>query len=381
MKIKTKFMLIISIVLLIGTVTGIAWIALSSYRTTVHQASGGVINLSDSVQEAVYSFMASGQQEALDAYIEKARKFKSVEELRIIRSAALNDEVGKKEGRAPQDDIDRKVLQTGQEVLDEVIVNKSRGIRRVLPIITDKKCISCHTSAKEGDVIAATSMTISYQASLDEMMGNMIKIGLLQVVVILIVIAVIFFLFNQLIMRPIAQMSGFADRLRDGDLTASVETGTKDEMGELGSRFNIFVGKIGQIISQISVSSQQLLSASGEVAGGSQQISDGAQQQSASFEELAASVQSNAENAKNANHIAQDVTKEVAKTERAMDNTIEAMGAIEKGSRQMAEAADLITEIADQTNLLALNAAIEAARAGEHGKGFADRCHPYPLRQ
>ncbi len=54
-----------------------------------------------------------------------------------------------------------------------------------------------------------------------------------------------------------------------------------------------------------------------------------------------------------------------------MEGTIEAMGGIEKGSKQMAEAVELITDIADQTNLLALNAAIEAARAGEHGKGFA----------
>jgi methyl-accepting chemotaxis protein len=54
-----------------------------------------------------------------------------------------------------------------------------------------------------------------------------------------------------------------------------------------------------------------------------------------------------------------------------MDSNVEAITGIEKGSKQMAEAVDLITDIADQTNLLALNAAIEAARAGEHGKGFA----------
>jgi hemerythrin-like metal-binding protein len=82
-------------------------------------------------------------------------------------------------------------------------------------------------------------------------------------------------------------------------------------------------------------------------------------------------VQSNAENVKSANEIAQEVSREAKKTEHAMEGTIEAMGGIEKGSKQMAEAVELITEIADQTNLLALNAAIEAARAGEHGKGFA----------
>ncbi len=157
----------------------------------------------------------------------------------------------------------------------------------------------------------------------------------------------------------------------EGDLTRRIDIHSRDEMEAMAAAFNAFLINMEKMISDIKGSAAQIASATGEVSSGAGQISDGAQQQSAAFEELSSSVQANAENASAANQISKEVAIGAKKAEAALDNTVESMGSIEKGSKQMAEAVELITDIADQTNLLALNAAIEAARAGEHGKGFA----------
>jgi methyl-accepting chemotaxis protein len=65
-----------------------------------------------------------------------------------------------------------------------------------------------------------------------------------------------------------------------------------------------------------------------------------------------------------ANQTAQDGASEIEKLADTMEK-------INENSEEIANAIDMIDEIAFQTNLLALNAAVEAANAGEHGAGFA----------
>jgi methyl-accepting chemotaxis protein len=157
----------------------------------------------------------------------------------------------------------------------------------------------------------------------------------------------------------------------EGDLTKRVTVDSNDEFGQLAECFNVFIENIEKIILQVKESASQLSLATHEVSSSAQKIADGAHQQSASFEESSSSVQSNAANASAANNVAQSVAKNAEKAGESMTNTVAAMSSIEKSSKQISEAVEIITDIADQTNLLALNAAIEAARAGEHGKGFA----------
>jgi methyl-accepting chemotaxis protein len=157
----------------------------------------------------------------------------------------------------------------------------------------------------------------------------------------------------------------------EGDLTQRFEANSKDEMGLLAERFNVFIEYIEELVAQVKSSAVQIAQGSEQVSIGTQKIRDGAQQQSSSFEGLLTSVQTMAKNAAHANQIAQVTADNVQAVGTRVRDTIDAMKNISESANRISKAVEIITDITDQTNLLALNAAIEAARAGEHGKGFA----------
>lgn len=94
--------------------------------------------------------------------------------------------------------------------------------------------------------------------------------------------------------------------------------------------------------------------------------------------EVSRNVQDTADRSEHASEMVRE-SKTVALVTRqsieTLRNTVgEISGSVEELATEItriAQAAEIIEQIADQTNLLALNAAIEAARAGEYGRGFA----------
>ncbi|MBI5616148.1 MAG: Tar ligand binding domain-containing protein [Gammaproteobacteria bacterium] len=171
--------------------------------------------------------------------------------------------------------------------------------------------------------------------------------------------------------RPMAAAAELAGALAAGDLTRTVEVGSRDEVGVLLAAMNHTVERLASVITEVRTASESLSSASEQVAATSQSLSQGASEQaasveetSASLEEMGASIAQNTENAKVTDGIAAKAARDAQTGGKAVSDTVHAMKAI-------AGKIGIVDDIAYQTNLLALNAAIEAARAGAHGRGFA----------
>jgi methyl-accepting chemotaxis protein-1 (serine sensor receptor) len=89
------------------------------------------------------------------------------------------------------------------------------------------------------------------------------------------------------------------------------------------------------------------------------------------MEQLNATVRQNADNAQQANQLAQSASTIAERGGEVVSQVVGTINDISASSKKIADIIGVIDSIAFQTNILALNAAVEAARAGEQGRGFA----------
>ena len=177
---------------------------------------------------------------------------------------------------------------------------------------------------------------------------------------------------------PIEQAIHVARRVADGDLSAQVETGRDDELGQLLQALAAMQVKLRALVGHIRDSAESIGTASKEVAVGNQDLSERTEQTAGSLQDaagamsqLTGNVRQSADAAAQANHLSTSASDVARRGGQAVSEVVSTMDEINASSRKIADIIGVIDGIAFQTNILALNAAVEAARAGEQGRGFA----------
>jgi methyl-accepting chemotaxis protein len=179
-------------------------------------------------------------------------------------------------------------------------------------------------------------------------------------------------------LTPIDEANAVLEKLAKRDLVARVVGDYRGDLARLKESVNQTAASLQESLSQVASAVDQVSAAAGEIASSSQTVADGASAQASSLEETSSALESmsamskrTADNAAQANALAQTARNAAIGGAEAVTQMSSAMANIKTSAEGTSQIIKDINEIAFQTNLLALNAAVEAARAGEAGRGFA----------
>jgi len=196
------------------------------------------------------------------------------------------------------------------------------------------------------------------------------------------------------VIKPLKKLTDLSRDLAsgDGDLTKTLNVDRNDELGELATQINQFVGQLHNLITELIAKSSGLaestkhtLSLSNNMQGvlckqqseiddineGMQEVSKSSASISQSAVASTATTEETDNRAKKGNQVLKQAIEHFNQLADELNNGKEATQNLSNNTKNIGAVIDVINGIAEQTNLLALNAAIEAARAGEQGRGFA----------
>jgi len=303
--------------------------------------------IADTVLDSLNAMMVNGIIEERGFYLKFLKNtLKGIDEIRVFRSQSVNAQFENKglgPEESPQDDAERKILETGKSEYSLVTTTDGhRQFRALVPFIMSKNrggmvnCLDCH-DGKEGTVNGALNLVISMDEIEDIASANL-KQG--------IIIYLIEFTFIILYLFWI------------------VRKNIENILCNIIMLLNENSGKVSSAASHVSDISSELSESSTEQAASIEETS-------ATLSEFSSIVQENASISSKASSFMQEVSKIANHGKTEMEKTVKTMENISNSSSEISKVIKLIEDIAFQTNLLALNAAVEAARAGESGKGFA----------
>ncbi|MDR1424645.1 MAG: diguanylate cyclase [Azoarcus sp.] len=220
-------------------------------------------------------------------FLLRLSEVQNLKSARVMRSPLVDEQFGSvRKGEYLPDEIEKKVLQTGEPLFESTENNGEVIFRGTIPYIASVEgspnCLQCH-NAPPGAVLGAVTMTMSITALRHNGLMTVASIVGVVVVAVVVLFALLFFL-----LRPISNTAGAIEHAVqnaiDGNFTNQLEKKTNDEIGQIASDMNRLLkfldgglnqinGYVSQLIVRKPVPGENLLQASIDMVENLTQIS------------------------------------------------------------------------------------------------------------
>jgi diguanylate cyclase (GGDEF)-like protein len=261
MKKRITLIIILSIfssylVLLVLSALNIRSIGMSSAQDKAKTAA-------ELVKDGLTAHMVNGIMENRDYFLKKIQNSKNIKSLWITRSESVIKQFGTGfNNEVPRDEIDKRVIQTGQSYKEIQETTHNAYLRVTIPYTAygygNPNCMDCH-QAKEGDVLGTVTMIIDVQ----DIRQNGINTSIMIFVLAILISFIVFFIIN----RSLTPIINFFESIKyvmgeakDGNYSKRIETDeTNEEFKNVSYWINSFLDKLQATLSQIELTVGEFL--------------------------------------------------------------------------------------------------------------------------
>ena len=237
-------------------------INLYAFRTfSVASSSEHIRTVAEIVRVGLTESMINGVIEKRASFLRRLMEVQGLQSARVVRSPWVMKQFGPGFAEeAPEDDIERQVLQEGRPQYRVVETDSDTLIRGTVPFIASShgspNCLQCH-QVEEGTVLGAVTVRVS--------IGNLKHQALLTVAGIVGTVVLFSLITFVLIRRLIGPLAATANNVEEavkralrGDFKGKVEQYTNDELGQIAVDMNRLLAFLDEGLSCIGESVARL---------------------------------------------------------------------------------------------------------------------------
>ncbi|MBI3903860.1 MAG: EAL domain-containing protein [Nitrosomonadales bacterium] len=264
LNIQFKLTLLIQMGLIAILIPAQGWL-MSSFEEKIREsAKSRATEAADGIINGMNMLMVTGQisdPQNRMLFINKMGQSQGILELRIFRAEQVKKQFGPGlPQEQPTDEIDRKVLDTGNPYFGQDA--QTRSLRAVIPFIVSRNfrgtdCLACH-KVEVGSVNGAASIVLDLSKDTDMIraINRWLWLGqaALQIVLYLVINLVV-----RSFTRPVRRLQRVMTAMQaDGDLSRRVSINSKDEIGQMAIAFNALADSLQKNVTQVRKGEEQL---------------------------------------------------------------------------------------------------------------------------